>query len=358
MPLAPHIVESPLGSFAPRPQRWIGGVRVLLVGGGADLEREVRYAAGPRGNVRSQARLAGCAPFIRQGAVDLVIVAPSAGQHLSVWECRLLRVATKSCAVALASVSPPHEQWDEAVHMGFQGVIDLGTTSQERMDLLATFVSRAMAQRQAARRIAVLEAACRRMRREREETQAEVGRLAVSLAEQRSHCDCLVAEASVVSEFRTLLSLEVEMDATLRTGLTAFVLRTGAANAALLLPTANGGWTVAAYLKSTRSRGAVEGMLRNLAEEHAPAVAAQHALVALQPNTTTPNWSDLHGTMFGWSALVAPCWGESRAEAVIIAFRDSDRAYEPNDRRIGALLARELGRVLERNRRVESRTAA
>ncbi len=335
----------------------IGGVRVLVVGGNDEFLHNVNAAAGSRVNLRSEPRLTGCGPYIRQGAVDVVVVVLGDGEWPSIWEQKFLAAASRHCGIVLASLNPSSHRWVDATQCGFEGILDLGVPVPARTEILSSIMARAMARRQLARRVAVLEASCRKLRREREQSEAEVGRLTASLAEQRAHCDTVVADASAVSEFRTLVSLEVELDATLRTGLTAFVLRTGSANAAILLPGQDGSWRVAAYLKSTRTRAAVEGMLKTFGEDHAALVGAQQSVITVQPNTTTRHWNELHGTLFGWSSLVAPCWGESRAEAVILCFRDGDRAYEPAGIRMAQLLSSELGRTLERNRRVQSRAA-
>ncbi len=354
--IAPSPSSNPKGPVSGG-RRAIGGVRVLIVGGGAEFREMVGAAAGSRVNIRSEPRLIGCGPYIRQGAVDVVVVVLRDGDWPSVWEQKFLTAATRHCGVVLASTDPSSHRWLDATQRGFEGVLDLSATTSACTEVLSSIIARAMARRQLARRVAVLEASCRKLRREREQSEAEVGRLTASLAEQRAHCDTVVADASAVAEFRTLVSLEVELDATLRTGLTAFVLRTGAANAALLLPSESGSWRVAAYLKSTRTRAAVEGMLKTFGEDHAALVGAQQAVITVQPNTTTRHWNELHGTLFGWSALVTPCWAESKAEAVILCFRDGERAYEPADVRIAQLLASELGKTLERNRRVQSRAA-
>lgn len=347
----------------------VGGVRVLLIGGGEEVVAGVRAAAGPRGTVRHVERWQGTARYFRAGKLDLVVDARSelgASRSTdlgSVWESRLIAAACSNCAVVAAvalsgaGASSEPRAWHEFSRRGYAGVVDLSSATAHWSEAFAAHVARALAARQALRRIAVLEARCRKLHRDRAEANAEVGRLTASIADQRAACDTLVAEASMVAEYRTLLTMELDLDSTLRVGLSAFVLRTGNANAALLLPL-NGGWRVAAYLKHTRSRHAVDGMLKTIAEEHAAALCSQRAPVSLQPNTTTLHWNELHGALFGWSALVVPCWGESMAEALIVTFRESERAYEPAQVTVGQLLADELGRTLERNRRVQSRSAA
>ena len=338
--------------------QWFGGVRVLMVGGSESLRAMVRQASGERGTVFHLDRCGGYASHIRQGTVDIILRVLDANEKCSEWERKLLRIASHQASVAIAVDRPRREHYEMVVHDGLLSVVDTTLPAADQLQSIREKLARALSARQQRRRLLVLEAACKRLSKDRDALCAQVGSLHASMAQSRDEGETRVAEASLIAEYRTLLSIELELDAVLRTGLSAMLLRLGTANAALFFPEPNGTWRVIAYVRSSRTRAAVEGMLRTIADQFASAIAKSPRPITFQPNTMTPDWSELHGALFGWSAIAFPCVAGGTAQGVVVCFRDADRAFENAHVRNAQLLAPILGEALHKSSRVTNRLAS
>lgn len=240
-----------------------------------------------------------------------------------------------------------------------EGVVDVLSGAEQEAEFrarIALGLEQGVARRLRERRLNVLETACRRLSRERETLNRQLGGVVSDLAQAQERTEERVALASAAAELRAILTLESDVDAMLKLAAQAFVLRMGAANCAVFVERGEGRYDLCGYLRDDVSRSAVSGMLDTMAEEWCASLAMHGAPLIFDGSSPPPEtFRRLQGLLPGRAVCTVACREGVTRPAVLVLFRDADRPFAPELAPLADALGESVASSLTRIKRIQSR---
>jgi DNA-binding response OmpR family regulator len=138
-----------------------------------------------------------------------------------------------------------------------------------------------------------------------------------------------VNEIATASEFRTLISQELDVEDLLRTSLEYLLKKTGPTNAAVFLPEGDGQFTLGAYVNYDCPRETISTTLESLSSAVCPRIADEPAIIVFELGSDFAEWIDSDAELFRESQVVAfSCAHEDECLALMVLFRSSDAPYD------------------------------
>jgi len=263
---------------------------------------------------------------IVSGATDLVLVSSSIkpAQFAPVSaQARRISAATKIIVVGDAPRGP---RLLEAVRAGAIDWLDLSHEPAELLGRLRSAVELGLEDRARDERISRLKGICRKLSMTRSEFSEQIDSLSEGLSEFRDRVD----EASIVGEFRGLLSQELDVEDLLRTAMQYMLTKTGATNAAVFLPGAKATqFGLGAYVHYDCPRTTAEPLLSRLADEVCPRIAASDDILRFADTAEFIDSLGVEASVLDECELVAwPAHHGDECMGVFFLFRNRNEPFK------------------------------
>lgn len=185
-------------------------------------------------------------------------------------------------------------------------------------------IRRARAELDVQERIDRLTDICRRLSLSRDEIGEQVETLCDDLVNAYKEIAEQVNEATMASEFRTLLAQELDLEDLLRTALEYLLTKTGPTNAAVFLPTPDADWDLGAYVNYDCPRSESEIFISHLATQVCPHLAEEHEVVRFVDAEELAAYFGDEASFLVNSQLIAfSCMSEDDTLAIVFLFRDN-----------------------------------
>jgi len=263
---------------------------------------------------------------------DLALISRHVGDSASavngltlIEELSQLSPGTK--AVALLT----RRSFDDSVSALRCGAIDVLALPAEAEDLdsrIETALLRARTDQLHDERIASLMRVCKRLNTAREEIAEQVDVLCKELVAAYEETNEQVNEATMVSEFRTLLRQELDVEDMLRSALEYLLTKTGPTNAAVFLPDEGGAWSLGAYVNYDCPRESIASLLETLGEAVCPQMAEEDELVRFEDTQEFAEWVGTDVAVLAQCQVIAyACMHEGRCMAIVVLFRNRSQPF-------------------------------
>lgn len=208
------------------------------------------------------------------------------------------------------------------------------------------------------RRIQNLRRICRDLGTAREDIARQIDQLCDDVVSAYRDINERMDEVAVASEFRALLSQELDIEDVLRTMLEYLLTKTGPTNAAVFLPDEQKHYALGAYVNYDCPRESIDTLISQFASVLCPQMAREPELVAFDDSAEFAEWIGLDDGFFADSNVVAfSCLDEGRCLAVVILFRRGADPFPPQLAgtldTLRTIFARHLGRLIRVHHRAK-----
>ena len=168
-----------------------------------------------------------------------------------------------------------------------------------------------------------------------------------------------IEEATMVTEFRTLLRAELDIEDVLRTALEYILTRTGPTNAAVFLPDLDGNYSLGAYVNYDCPRSSIDTVLGHICHSICPQMGEEEEIMAFEDASEFAEFIGIDDGFFADSDIIAfSCQHEVESMAVIVMFRSANDPFPPALARTLDLLrtqfAEQLDRIVEVHHRADT----
>jgi DNA-binding response OmpR family regulator len=178
-------------------------------------------------------------------------------------------------------------------------------------------------------RIARLQRVCKRLNSAREEISDQVEVLCKELVAAYEDASTQLSEVAMVTEFRTLLRQELDVEELLRSALEYLLTKTGPTNAAVFLPDEGGDWSLGAYVNYDCPRESIASLLDQLGEAVCPQMAEEDELVRFEDTETFAQWIGSDVEVLAQCQVIAfACMHEERCMAILVLFRNRAQPFD------------------------------
>lgn len=283
--------------------------------------------------------------------VDLAIIDRAIGESESFDLCASCTGSEPGVVAILLADKP---SFDDAVRAMRAGAVDLvgsDVCSADLFEHVNSGLDRAKHLRKRERRALRLRGLCLRLNAARQEVSQHVGELCSDLVEAYQDLSGQIEHIGIASELNSLLRQELDLECLLRTSLEYMLSKVGSTNAAIFLPSSTGEFSLGAYVNYDRAKDETEVMLDHLAAVLAPRFEHHIGSVWMRDAAAAEEWlEDESHWLEDCETLVVPCHEAGECLAVMVAFRDANNPFTPEDRRtvevLGELFGHQLARVI------------
>lgn len=269
-----------------------------------------------------------------------------------------LRSAAPTIKLVLLANKPSLALLTRAMRAEIADVLASDAAKDELQQAIDRAIRRARAELDVQERIDRLTDICRRLSLSRDEIGEQVEVLCDDLVNAYKEIADQVSEATMVSEFRTLLAQELDLEDLLRTALEYLLTKTGPTNAAVFLPTPENDWDLGAYVNYDCPRSESERFISHLATQVCPHLADESEVVRFIDAKEFAGFIGEEASFLASSQLIAfPCRHDDEALAIVFLFRDNRDAFP--DELAGTLdllreiFARQISAVLKVHHRAK-----
>lgn len=222
--------------------------------------------------------------------------------------------------------------FEDSVSAMRAGAIDVISIPAEQADLddrIEAALLRSRTNQLHEDRIARLMRVCRKLNTAREEIADQVDVLCKELVAAYEDTNDQVSEATMTTEFRTLLRQELDVEELLRAALEYLLIKTGPTNAAVFLPDEGGDWSLGAYVNYDCPRESIASLLDQLGEAVCPQMAEETELVRFEDTDEFAQWLGADVAVLAQCQVIAlACMHEGRCMAIMVLFRNRTQPFE------------------------------
>lgn len=263
---------------------------------------------------------------IVSGATDLILISDAFAAEAFAPVAAQARRISGSTKLLVAGDAPRGSQLLDAVRAGATDWLDLAGDDTELNDRLCAALELGREDRRRDERIARLKGICRKLSITRSEFSKQIDSLSEGLSDVRERVD----EASIVGEFRGLLSQELDVEDLLRTAMQYMLTKTGATNAAVFLPGSRPTqFGLGAYVTYDCPRTTAEPLLSRLAEEICPRLAQSEDIMRFSDTAEFVESIGLEASVLDESELVAwPAHHGGECMGVFFLFRNRNEPFK------------------------------
>jgi DNA-binding response OmpR family regulator len=245
----------------------------------------------------------------------------------------LLPIVQKTSPATKAILLGNATDGDAVVTAMRSGIVDiLDTDTCEVEDFLArvdAVIIRARVDQQREDRITRLKKICKELNVARREVTDQVDTLCHDLAAAYQDLSDQMDDVTMATEFRTLISQELDVEDLLRTTLEYALTKTGPTNAAVFLPDQAGQFGLGAYVNYDCPRDSVSILLDHLCEAVCPQMLEEQEIVAFNDAAQFAEWIGLKSDFLGDCEVISfACRHETDCLAVIVLFRSKSDPFE------------------------------
>ncbi|MCA9284060.1 MAG: response regulator [Phycisphaerales bacterium] len=259
---------------------------------------------------------------------DLVIVTPELPDGSGLEMAEMLQRLRPSSKVMVAS---PSSCFEDAVDAMRRGAVDYLSLPMEPASIrirITQALGKCRFDREREQRLLRLKSICRKLNSARHEISQQVDLLCTDLAHAYQEIAGQLSEVAMVSEFRTLLRQELDVESLLRTALEYLLTRTGPTNAAVFLPGENSEYNLGAYVNYSCPRETATVLLQHLGEHVCPQMERETDIVRFADAKVFAEFIGGEPTLVAGSQVVAfSAMHDDECMAVIVLFRSEDEPF-------------------------------
>ncbi|MEM1446076.1 MAG: hypothetical protein AAGF84_08480 [Planctomycetota bacterium] len=307
--------------------------------------------------------------YLAEHRVDLAIVPPTlpaAPENSGLSFTAELTSAKKRTTTIVLADKPDFDVATEAMRAGacdflVQSEAD-ALDAQRLKPALDRAIKRRVRDLAINRRIKRLRRLCRQLNEARIDVSHQVDVLCSDLVTAYQELAQQFQNTVQTSEFKGIVSEELDLETLLRKTLEYLVSKAGATNAAIFLPATMDEYSLGGYVNYDCTADSADMLLEHLADVIAPKLAEQDEYVHFQNNAQLHEWFDADAAYLDDSEVIGiPCHAGEGADreclAVVVLFRDRDTPFDEAALDACSSLGRALGEALEKVIRVHHRVS-
>lgn len=300
--------------------------------------------------------------LVREARIDVVVMDGPTAKAGSTSRSKFafpaahkISTATHGTGVVLMLDNPSLEDAVGAMQSGVADVIPAATTPAELATRVLAAAGRSSTSRQRwderERRAERLRKLCKGLSVARHELTRQISSLCTNLTGAYQELADQISLVSLASEFNSAIRQELDLESLLRVGVEAMLTRTGPTNVAVFLPSANGDFSLGAYVNYDRTKEGAESLMDHLCAAVAPRFESLDGLVHLPtPEAVRDELGDAADWIDDCSVIAFACWQEGECLAVFLLFRAATTPFRepllPPLRLMAELFGRQLARVI------------
>ncbi|MEM8494500.1 MAG: hypothetical protein AAF663_03835 [Planctomycetota bacterium] len=307
--------------------------------------------------------------YLADHRVDLAIVPPTlpaAPENSGIdFTAELTSAKTPTATIVLAE-RPDFDTATEAMRAGACDFLVQGDADAIDTERLKPALDRAIKRRvrdlAINRRIQRLRRLCRQLNEARIDVSHQVDVLCSDLVTAYQELAQQFQNTVQTSEFKGIVTDELDLETLLRKTLEYLVSKAGATNAAIFLPATLDEYSLGGYVNYDCTADSADMLLEHLADVIAPKLAEQAEYVYFQSDAQLRDWfGDDAAYLDGSEVIGVPCHagpeGDRECLAVVVLFRDRDTPFEEAALDACSSLGPALGEALEKVIRVHHRVS-
>jgi DNA-binding response OmpR family regulator len=328
-----------------------GPANILIVGGEEEQAGLVDWLKQRRHRCVAVDRLDAARAAVARRRFDLVMLDP----HLPDGDgFELPRLVRQTSTVTKTIVFSEDLSARTAVEAMRCGAVDY-LASPIEYEALARHIDAALIQSrleaQREDRINRLKRICRDLNVARHEISEQVDGLCNDLVTAYREVADHVSEVAMVTEFRTLLRQELDVEEMLRTTLEYLLSRTGPTNAAVYLPDSDRNYALGAYVNYDRPRESMTTLLDHLCQAICPQMEDEQEIVSFDDAEEFSSWIGLDADLLESAQVVAfSCHDGDDCLAVVVLFRSRSEPFGDDLPRtldlLRAVIGEQLGSII------------
>ena len=284
--------------------------------------------------------------------IDLVIVGEGMADGDAIELVEELAVEHAGLTSVVVALRPALDDAVRAMRAGACDMIDASDDERRVAERLVAAARKAEETRKREDRALRLQNLCGKLNDARREVSDHVGGLCTDLVDAYRDLSDQMNDVAATSELNSLLRQELEIESLLRTLLEYLLAKIGSTNAAVFLPSSGGDFSVGAYVNYDIPRDRTEVLLDHLANAVAPEFEGQGELLELDDEASLEaalgddaHWLD------DQSVQIVACRQEDECLAVLMIFRDRNKPFSDEAKRLlglaAGLFGAQLGRVIK-----------
>jgi len=273
---------------------------------------------------RSQAAAA-----LASSSFDLVLVSETLPDGCGLELISTLHKTTPATKAVVLSAQHSANTAVQAMQCGAVDFMAMPIKSSDFKRRINAATARARADRMREDRLARLKKVCKQLNIARHEISEQIDLLCHDLVCAYQQMSSQVHDATMASEFRTLIRQELDVEDLLRTALEYALTKTGPTNAAVFLPDGPTRFSLGAYVNYDCPRETIDMVLEQLGECVCPQMVDEDQIIAFDDAKEFASWVGIDSGMLGESRVVAfSCHHEEECLAVIVLFRSKNAPFE------------------------------
>jgi FixJ family two-component response regulator len=283
------------------------------------IERALQQAGVTCVRVTDAGDLRGAVAKRRFDAVVLDLQLP--GEHwLDV--ARHLQCCQPETPVVAVTATRCFDMVVDAVRSGIIDVFDVPVDSGSLASRVAQAIDDARHHLRREERVQRLRRICRQLNLARHEIAQQVDLLCDDLVLAYQELVDHMGDVAAASEFRALLSQELDVESLLRTTLEYLLTRTGPTNAAVFLPNSQQEFALGAYVNCDCPRETANVLLEHLGEHVCPQMVDETDIIEFSDATEFAEWVGADAAFLSECQIISfSCYDEQDCMAVIVLFR-------------------------------------
>ena len=223
----------------------------------------------------------------------------------------------------------PRDDALTAIRVGAVDIVSLIDDGSDLAGRIEEAVVQSRSEEEHEQRMARLRNMCKELNVARLEVSDQVESLCDELASAYRHVADKVSDATMVTEFRTLISQELDVEDMLRTSLEYLLTKTGPTNAAVFLPDEDKQFNLGAYVNYDCPRSSITPLLEHMSTALCPQMMRDHDIVMFDDSNEFCEWIGVGEGVLEESQVVAlACHHNDECMAVMILFRAKTSPFE------------------------------
>ena len=341
------------------PRRQDRPARILIVGGHAETRADLVARLQDRNHRCSHVnRLDEAQRAIAQRRPDLILLSPELPDGDGLDIARQLQRTPTPTRTIVFSESGSFQSAIPALRSGAVDFIRIPLDLDEFADRIEVALQRTPTEAEREKQITKLRKLCRELSSARDEISDQFDVLCYDMMSTYQDLTDQVDEASMASEFRTLLRQELDLEEALRTTLEYLLVKTGPTNAAVFLPDSDQIYSLGAYVNYDCPRESIDRLLDHLCCAICPQMSDETDFVKFDDAEEFATWLGMDDELFADSQVVAfSCQHEGECLAIVVLFRSTAQPFEPKIARTLDLLRTIFAEQLSQIIKVHHRTS-
>jgi DNA-binding response OmpR family regulator len=325
-PLDQEVAEALRDGSPPR-----GPARILVLASDEQCRRSILAAINKDHQCTCAAGLEEARQFVSRSSYDLVVVNPDLhdGNGLEVVEM-LSRKTPAAKAIVLSSRAGA-DVVIEAMRRGAADFLTTSTALSELSQRIERAIVQSRSEQQRDEKLSKLKRVCKKLNTARLEVSQQLDTLCKDLVNSYQDTAEQISEATMATEFRTLIRQELDLEDLLRTTLEYMLTKTGPTNAAVFLPNNGKDFALGAYVNYDCPRESVAVLLEHLCQAICPQMCEETELVSFDDAEEFAQWIGYDASFLADSQVIAlSCRHKGECLAVLVLFRSQSEPYDAN----------------------------